>query len=290
MSNQEQGDSNREAELAKTVRAINGRLDIIEGQQRKDEENERRHNLSQLRVNRTIAVFTGLLFLTSAVSNVFLLYQIGIGKQSADAATVAADAAKGSATTAASALSVGNRPWVKISHRIVRPLTFGSVGADGPIATMTVEDTLENVGQTVALNVLYWEDVMPMDADGHGSAIARQREWCDANRNSQQTRTIGSVLFPHIPAIQYLRIGPLMSKVNQALAVSPIPGKVGFVMVGCVVYRSSFEPSDRPNHQTRFVYDLGIPQSGGGYLPYIIPRGAASTLRFITTPWTFTAD
>lgn len=29
----------------------------------------------------------------------------------------------------------------------------------------TIEDTFENVGQTVALNVLSWEDVMPRDSD-----------------------------------------------------------------------------------------------------------------------------
>jgi len=32
-----------------------------------------------------------------------------------------------------------------------------------------------------------------------------------------------------------------------------LEGKVGFVLVGCVCYRSSFEPESNPTHQTRFI-------------------------------------
>ncbi len=84
-------------------------------------------------------------------------------KRTANAMTNSADAAKSAAETATKSLEVGNRPWVKVNHRIVKPLDFGFVGAGGPAATMTVEDTLENVGQTVALHVLAWEDVIPLD-------------------------------------------------------------------------------------------------------------------------------
>jgi hypothetical protein len=211
-----------------------------------------------------------------------------------------ANAAKSAADTAAKALTVGNRPWVKITHRIVKPLTFGFVGAAGPSATMTVEDTLENVGQTVALNVLIWEDVIPQDNEFNStchcvlsnskSALARQEEWCGGNRNSEQSRTIGQILFPHSPEVQISGMGPLMSKVNAAMAGSPIKGKVSFVMVGCVCYRSSFEDPKAPNHQTRFIYDLGIPETFGGWMPYIVPQGTAAKLQLIATFKTFTAD
>lgn len=81
-----------------------------------------------------------------------------------------------------------------------------------------------------------------------------------------------------------------MSKVNAAMAGSPIKGKVGFVMVGCVCYRSSFEDPKTPNHQIRFIYDLGIPQQWGGWMPYVIPTGVAADLRLITGFRSFTAD
>ena len=81
-----------------------------------------------------------------------------------------------------------------------------------------------------------------------------------------------------------------MSKVNQALMASPVKGKVGFVMVGCVVYRSSFEPISRPNHQTGFIYELGIPQPGGGWMPFIASTGIVPDLQLIPTLRHYTAD
>jgi ElaB/YqjD/DUF883 family membrane-anchored ribosome-binding protein len=215
-------------------------------------------------------------------------------------AKVSANAATSAANTAGNALTVGNRPWVKITHRIVQPLTFGFRGASGPAATMRVEDTIENVGQTIALNVLAWEDVIPEDYEfppGQSfalptdrAAVIRQHEWCDANRNSDQSRTVGNILFPHSPMVQVSTMGPSMSTVNNSLSHSPVKGKVSFVMVGCVCYRSSFENPRLPNHQTRFIYRLGIPQSFGGWYPFVAPEGTASELQLIADFDTFAAD
>lgn len=97
------------------------------------------------------------------------------------------------------------------------------------------------------------------------------------------------MLFPHDPSVQYSEMAPLMTRVKEALSAFPIKGKVGFVMVGCVVYRSSFEPRDKPNHQTQFLYDLGIPERGG-LMPYIVPKGPASEVRLIPDLRNSTAD
>jgi hypothetical protein len=208
-----------------------------------------------------------------------------------------ADAAKSAAEIASKALIVGNRPWVKVVHEIVQPLTFNDhVGPMGATAVMKVKDTFENVGQTIALNVLAWEDVIPEDYETppganftmptDRSAIARQHDWCDTNRNSEQSRRIGNILFPHSPTTQISGIGPTMSTVTQSM----VGGKVSFVMVGCVCYRSSFEDPKTPNHQTRFIYRLGIPQPWGGWYPFVLPTGTASTLRLIASFNTFSAD
>src|ERR1022692_514399 len=98
MSTNEQGHPENETPTAEAIGAINGRIDKIERQQRKDENEERSHNRSQLRVNRTIAIFTGLLFVTSTVSDIYLIRQTGIAKDSADTAAKAADAAMTQAT------------------------------------------------------------------------------------------------------------------------------------------------------------------------------------------------
>ena len=91
------------------------------------------------------------------------------------------DSAVMDAETAAKSLQVANRPWIRITHRIVRPLDFTFVGAAGPDASITFEDTLESVGQTVALNVFSWEDIIPMDANlSYKTALARQSKWCDS--------------------------------------------------------------------------------------------------------------
>jgi hypothetical protein len=76
---------------------INSRLKDVERQQREDKEADRRHNRSQLITNRSIAGFTFLLFVTSAVSDFVLIRQTLIAQQSANAATIAANAAKTSA-------------------------------------------------------------------------------------------------------------------------------------------------------------------------------------------------
>lgn len=210
----------------------------------------------------------------------------------AHAAGVAAQAASSAAGTAADQLVLGERPWVKINHRVLSPLTFniGGRASGKDVALMTIEDTLENVGQSVAVNVLSWEDVIPLDADfTDKTARARQAQWC--GENSHRRQDIGNTLFPHDPMIQQSTVGPTMEAVLQSAANNPVglTGKVSFVLVGCVVYRSSFEPQTRPAHETLFVYRLGIPQ-GAGIQPYVFPTGVASSLQLVAFPLGFNAN
>ncbi len=194
------------------------------------------------------------------------------------------------------ALIVQERPWIKITPRIVSPLTFDVGGRQGgPVALMSVENTLENVGQTVAVNVVSWEDVLPIDLDNSlRTALKRRSEWCDANRYPPQ-ENVGFLSFPHDPHVQLADVGPTMATI-KAFTVhetqSPpdsVDGTVGFVLVGCVCYRSSFEPKTSATHQTRYLYFLGKPMMPG-FLPNIIPRGVASDLRLIEAPFYFIAD
>lgn len=208
-------------------------------------------------------------------------------------AIVQANAAKSAAETARDALQIGNRPWIKITPAIGEPLSFSFVGQAGRAATMTTQNIIENVGSSVALHVLAWEDVIPLDPDGSmKTALARREQWCSAHLHIQKGEMSGSVLFPHDRKIERMGMGPLMTKVDEAKSKNVLlPGKVGFVLVGCVSYRSSFEPDTASGHQTRFVYQLGIPQSFGGFQPYIDPTDSAgSQLRLIDMPDGFTAD
>jgi hypothetical protein len=192
----------------------------------------------------------------------------------------AADAAKSAADTARQALEVSNRPWVKIDHRIIQPLTFNVTGIGAsPTATIAFEETLENVGPSVALNVLKWEQIVPLDADGGvKSAETIQKERCDSNRHPQ-SRLVDFTLFPRDPKVEQDAVGLVMSKVNDASAHSMLKGKVAFVLVGCVYYRTPLESLDSPRHETTFFYWLESPMGNGLEMPYVSPSGVASRLR-----------
>ncbi len=148
-------------------------------------------------------------------------------KLQAMAAKQAADAATSAATTSADSLVLAERPWVRIKHRIVRPLTFDEPAWKGAVARIVIEDTLENVGPTVALNVLSWEDVIPIDPDhSTRTARARQRQWCDANRHPNPKGLSGYMLFPKDPFVQDSTVGPPMKVVHDAASMNE-PGLSG---------------------------------------------------------------
>ena len=114
----------------------------------------------------------------------------------------------------------------------------------------------------------------------------------------------GTIMFPHEPVVQASGMGPLMSTVNKAVKANmpflkrffggPGPntllGKVQFVMVGCVAYRSSFEPIGTRPHTTQFLYHLAEPLPNGAVQGFIDPHGTADKLQLITFPDGFVAD
>lgn len=204
-------------------------------------------------------------------------------------------AAKSAADTARDTFVVGQRPWVKMKPRILQPLTFDLVRANGPAAVLTVEHAMDNIGQSVALEVFLWADLIPLDPPsaldpvGLKTARARREEWCETNRHR---RLPGYILFPHDdPIPQEFDIGALMVDVHKAADANTgaLRGKVGFVLVGCVVYRSSFEEKTAPAHETKFMYLLGEPV-GGPLKPYVKPVGVAGKLRLVVWPDGFSAD
>src|SRR5947209_7357941 len=72
---------------------INTRLSEIERQQNEDKKEQRKYNRSQLRFNKLLTIFTGLLFATSVIPDVLIWRYVNITKESADTAAVAAKTA-----------------------------------------------------------------------------------------------------------------------------------------------------------------------------------------------------
>jgi hypothetical protein len=166
---------------------------------------------------------------------------------------------------------------------------------------MTVEDTIENVGNGVALNVVSWEDVVPLDPNmSTTSARKRQDQWCNANKRFDPKSPMqlnGYSLFPKDPLIQDSGMGPLMSTVIKAVennmanmsllhkgsGPNPLAGKVAFAMVGCIVYRSPLDPDGTRPYMTGFLYHLGEPEQAG-IQPFVTPKGTAEKLQLVKFP------
>ncbi len=160
---------------------------------------------------------------------------------------------------------------------------------------MVIEDTLENVGQTVATDVLSWEDVIPVETvnglPNIRSAIARQNQWCGDNRHTPNGGMTGYVLFPRDPFVERSTVGPPMDAVMKVASESPagLKGMVSFVMVGCVAYHAPFEPRNAEKHETRFIYWLGNMRPDGMFL-YVQPKGVVTTLQLVIFPNGLSAD
>jgi hypothetical protein len=241
-----------------------------------------------------LLVLVAIVASAAAIRSLYILRgTLTATKHAAEAAKDQASAAKTQAQAAQQALVLSERPWIKIRHRIVQPLTFHEKAWKGEVASIIIEDTLENVGPSVAVDVSSWEDVIPIDSDySTRSARARQSQWCDANRHPDPHSLAGYVLFPKDPLIQNSHVGPTMETVLKAAAASPkgLSGKVGFVMVGCVCYRAPFEPKEASRHETRFMYYLGKIEKNGLMMPYVQPSGVGSDLQLVMFPDGFSAD
>jgi hypothetical protein len=94
LPNQEQHDPTKPPPYFDESLVINSRLNEIERHQREEKEEEREYKGRQLRFDRLMVVFTFLLFVTSAVSDVVYIRQASIAKDSSDAAKSAADTAR----------------------------------------------------------------------------------------------------------------------------------------------------------------------------------------------------
>lgn len=186
------------------------------------------------------------------------------------------------------------RPWLKVAHRIIKPLTFnvGGRASDKDVAMLVLEKTVENVGKGVAINVFSWEDVVPIDLDhSPRSALARQEEWCGDNRFPDPKGLSGYMLFPGETMTVSAQMGPTMERVAEFThSQGGLSGKAAFMVVGCVCYKSTFESDSIPTHQTRFAYYLAAPAEEGGVNPYVLPEGVADRLRLTSFPLGFSAD
>lgn len=154
-----------------------------------------------------------------------------------------------------SQLELSQRPWVSVV-RLPQALQFDPDGAKvGCIVK------LENCGGSVAWNVSVWTELVPTEKDWR-PVLERLRNIPENPVNAKSD--YGHVLFPKADTSQYqptiLPRKDLDDSVqNGAFKDS---GKIGFMLVGCVDYRSYVSPE---HYQTTFVDLVGyLDQTRGG--------------------------
>lgn len=170
----------------------------------------------------------------------------------------AASAAENQAATSQAQLRLSERPWVLATHEIDSPLTFQQNG----YVTLVLKETWQNSGQSAAIDVGSWADIIPL---GHGhdrvAALTRQSEYCDAHRAAPKIgEPTGYVLFPKHERTTTTAMALTPDQVKKAIAESVDAHKrIAVAVVGCIWYRTLFEPDSDPAHQTRFAYSLARP-------------------------------
>jgi hypothetical protein len=206
---------------------------------------------------------------------------VAAGKQAgqaviqANAARVSANAAKSAADTARDALVIGNRPWIKVDLWQTAPLEFLPDGS----AKIGIQEKIENIGSSVALRVESWFNIFPLGSasDTFLAAKARQKEGCDAIRFPKSTILEGEEMFPHDPMLysyaETIAKDQIVPIKDNAPGMGGKVGQVGFILAGCVTYRSSFENPTVPSHETLFEYWIAKPAERGGVIPFLDPVG-----------------
>jgi hypothetical protein len=186
---------------------------------------------------------------------------------------------------------IEQRPWIKIKHQIVSPLTFNVGGLDGK-ASITLSESIENVGQSVAVDVFWRSKIIivsePEAPNVLDLALKWQHETCEGDRRRASS---GFAMFPHDPFPAMASLAMSMKSVIEAAKRSrgPLENKVSFLIAGCVSYASPLDPRTAPTHQTRFTYMLTDTIDESMY-PWVYPTGVAARLRLQALPYGLIVD
>jgi hypothetical protein len=220
---------------AESIRAIKTRLDVIERQQRKDREEERSHDLSQLRVNRSVALFTGLLFVTSVVSDLFLIRQTSISKVSAEAAQKAANIAD-------SSFKQEQRPYI-VGYRTA----FSDGVVPSPGVTIGVTANIHNIGHSPAIAASVWTRLVrfkakqPRDVKDMLAFIDRQTAELTAEADKDSRDETSTTLQDVAPDASFFTSAELM---DGPLSGEEMPklnnGDLTLTFIGISRYRDRF--------------------------------------------------
>ncbi|QGM46979.1 hypothetical protein [Methylocystis heyeri] len=186
-----------------------------------------------------LTVFTGFLFLSSAI-------QIGFLVRADRTSRIASEAAKKSADIASKTLAASNRPWIKVNTNINGPLTYEKFAP-----YLSFEFVLENVGKSPAKSAYIYFEVrcQTLSDDKPFYPLRRIRELVESARK-QSEYPFGFTVFEGTPISQ--KIGTYVVDIDVAKCIET-DSYINPVLMGTVVYKSEFD--DVP-HVTGFVFDI----------------------------------
>jgi len=171
-------------------------------------------------------------------------------------------------------LELLQRPWVSVA-RLPQALQFDP---DGAKVGCTYK--LENCGGSVAWNVSIWTGLVPTEKDWRPVLEKLQNIPKDpVNAKSDY----GYVLFPKETTSPYQPTILTRKDLDVSIQNDTFKGtgKVGFMLVGCVDYRSDVSPE---HYQTTFVDLVGYPDQTRGVVMGAFDPTVKAYMPIILTP------
>jgi len=183
-------------------------------------------------------------------------------KKAADAAMIAAMAAKTASETAQKQLEQTERPWLKVSFSVQPPgITFQDGGMQ-----LNIVPRIENIGHSVATGVVSPMKIFLADDEESlfNAPLKRQKEFCDKLASqpvSHRQETSEVAIFPSDSDSSWgYGLGLSKAEVDAAKDRGPASGTKATgpkllipIVYGCVDY--VYGTSER-HHQTRFILEL----------------------------------
>ena len=149
MSNPEEHERKQNLPYLDPSLIINTRLNEIERQQSEDKAEQKKHASSQRTTNWLLTIFTALLFVTSCVSDFILLRQASISRESANAATSAAETAAETLNRSIEQFRADERAWIELEP--IKPVSIVAL-PQGKVFSYSIYP--KNVGRTAARDIV----------------------------------------------------------------------------------------------------------------------------------------
>lgn len=214
------------------------------------EKQDEKQGDESMKIQRKLAIFTGLLVVVGFLQVVALAWQAWVFLRTlGDTHDLAQQAVRQADLTQAQ-LQLSHRPWVSADVAVASNLIFDERGA-----VLMLNITMRNFGHSVAKYASLWTEFVV--AGVHDLNQSHERLCNIMKQPVNEKSDYGWLLFPDQLVIEPRPLIANLKDIEQALKSGHFKdvGAVGLHLIGCVDYQSSFDPKKR--HQTRFVYLVG---------------------------------